>query len=92
MLFFVSQAEELRLRDEHVMYEMQEAQRQRARHEEILEREEVAKKRVAAELKEKRKAMNRREVGVTSVLTPCVSHQTGLFPFSDTVVNRIDVS
>ncbi|KAK2169280.1 hypothetical protein NP493_1197g00020 [Ridgeia piscesae] len=56
------QAEELRLRDEHVMYEMQEAQRQRDRNQEILEREEVAKKRVAAELKEKRKAMNRREV------------------------------
>ena len=68
------------------MYEMQEAQRQRDQHQEILAREEVAKKRVAAELKEKRKAMNRREVGVTSALTPYVSHKTGLFPFSDTVV------
>ena len=55
------QDEELRLRDEHIVYQEQEARMQRDRQQEVLVREEEAKKRVAHELKEKRRLIARQE-------------------------------
>ena len=64
MSFLSPQAEEHRLRDEHIMFELQGVQQQRDHQQDLLVREELAKKRVARELKEKRKAINRKEVSV----------------------------
>ncbi|ELU07382.1 hypothetical protein CAPTEDRAFT_226170 [Capitella teleta] len=55
------QEEELRLRDEHIAYQEQEAQLQRMREQEVLLREEDAKKRVAQDMREKRRKIARRE-------------------------------
>ena len=56
------QDEERRLRDEHIAYQEQEAAAARHSQQEMLLREEEAKKRVARNLKEKRKLIKRREV------------------------------
>ncbi|KAK3743337.1 hypothetical protein QZH41_013912, partial [Actinostola sp. cb2023] len=55
------QEEERRLRDEHISYQQQEAKTQRERIQDIMAREERAKKYVMGKLKEKRKAILRRE-------------------------------
>lgn len=60
--FYELQEEEHRLRDEHIAYQEQEAEAARHRQQEILMREEEAKKRVARNLKEKRRIIKRREV------------------------------
>ena len=60
--FSVFQEEEHRLRDEHIAYQEQEAEAARHRQQEIMMREEEAKKRVARNLKEKRRIIKRREV------------------------------
>ena len=62
MNFYELQEEEHRLRDEHIAYQEQEAEAARHRQQEILMREEEAKKRVARNLKEKRRIIKRREV------------------------------
>lgn len=50
------------MRDEHIAYEEQEAAKERLRKQILLVREEEAKKRVARNMKEKRKLIKRREV------------------------------
>ena len=59
------QDEERRLRDEHIAYQEQEATAARHSQQEMLLREEEAKKRVARNLKEKRKLIKRREVSLS---------------------------
>ena len=59
------QEEERRLRDEHVKYLGQEAERERNREERLLAREEAARARLAQLLREKREFLERREVGGT---------------------------
>ncbi|OWF49741.1 uncharacterized protein LOC110451314 [Mizuhopecten yessoensis] len=54
------QEEEKHLRDEHIRYMDQEAERKRKQKEELLRREEMAKKRVAEETKLKREEIMRR--------------------------------
>lgn len=56
------QEEEKHLRDEHVQYLEQEADEARKREQEILRREEEAKKRVAKFTQLKREEIQRREV------------------------------
>ena len=56
------QEEERRLRDEHIQYQQQLSDIQRNRQEDILVREGLAKKNVMERLKERRKALMRREV------------------------------
>lgn len=56
------QEEERHLRDEHVAYLQQEAAAKRQRQEELLQREEAAKLRVAQYIKEHRENITRREV------------------------------
>ncbi|XP_074656241.1 uncharacterized protein LOC141909627 [Tubulanus polymorphus] len=56
------QDEEKRLRNEHVLYQSQEAERARTIQEEIVVREELAKKHIAEMLKEHRKHLQNREV------------------------------
>jgi hypothetical protein len=60
------QEEERRLRDEHIQYQQQLSDVQRKRQEDILVREEMAKKNVMERLKERRKALMRREVEMTN--------------------------
>jgi hypothetical protein len=60
------QEEERRLRDEHIQYQQQLSDVQRKRQEDILVREEMAKKNVMERLKERRKALMRREVKMTN--------------------------
>ena len=60
--FLALQEEERRLREEHIQYQQQQGQLQRKRLEDILVREELAKKNVMQRLKERRKALMRREV------------------------------
>ncbi|KAK3732447.1 hypothetical protein RRG08_037451 [Elysia crispata] len=55
------QEEERRLRDEHVKYLGQEAERERNREERLLAREEAARARLAQLLREKREFLERRE-------------------------------
>ncbi|XP_052761377.1 uncharacterized protein LOC128204074 isoform X2 [Mya arenaria] len=55
------QAEERQLRDEHIQYLEQEAANSREREQEVLRREEAAKKRVATYTKEEREELQRRE-------------------------------
>ncbi|XP_033640408.1 uncharacterized protein LOC117300735 [Asterias rubens] len=55
------QEEERRLRDEHIAFQQQEAVLGRRRQEDILLREEKAKSHVTKMMKEKRKALSRRE-------------------------------
>ncbi|CAB3994118.1 partial [Paramuricea clavata] len=55
------QEEERRLRDEHIQHQQQLSDVQRERQEDILVREELAKKNVMERLKERRKALMRRE-------------------------------
>ena len=58
------QDEERRLRDEHVRYLGQEAERERHREERLLAHEEAAKARLAQLVREKREFLERREVDV----------------------------
>lgn len=55
------QAEEHQLRDEHIQYLEQEANEAKSRHQELLRREEDAKKRVAKYTQERRQDLLRRE-------------------------------
>ncbi|XP_072175940.1 uncharacterized protein [Diadema setosum] len=55
------QEEERRLRDEHIAYQQQEAQLARKRQEDILFKEEKAKRHVTDVMKEKRKELAKRE-------------------------------
>ena len=57
------QEEERRLRDEHVAYQRQEAERQRRVQKELAQREEEAKRDVTRLMKDKRKEIQLREVG-----------------------------
>ena len=59
------QEEERRLRDEHIAYQQQEAKVQRERQEDILMREAKARKEVMRVMREKRKRLQQREVGLT---------------------------
>ncbi|XP_045180354.2 uncharacterized protein LOC123539694 isoform X3 [Mercenaria mercenaria] len=55
------QTEERQLRDEHIQYLEQEASEARSRHQELLRREEDAKKRVAKYTQDRREDLQRRE-------------------------------
>lgn len=56
------QEEERRLRDDHISYQKQEANLQRDRLQELLQKEEQAKKEVTKVSKDKKKAIQKREV------------------------------
>ena len=58
----------MRLRDEHITYQEQEAAVARRRHQEIVLREETAKRKIARDLKEKRKEIKKREVSRHSII------------------------
>jgi hypothetical protein len=55
------------LRDEYIQHQQQFSDVQRERQEDILVREELAKKNVMERLKERRKALMRREVGAANL-------------------------
>ena len=65
------QAEEKRLRDEHISYQEQEARIAKDRQEAILKREEEAKKRVAKDLKGRRTDIKKKQVQPKSMFRMC---------------------